>query len=53
MVLNFLLRCVKFSFIILRFSVLYDLFSNKAKKLEVAESKPIMEHIPISLLSIV
>ena len=27
---------------------LYDLFTNKAKKLEVAESNPIMKIIPIS-----
>ena len=29
-------------------SFLYDLFTNKDRKLEVAESNPIMENIPIS-----
>ena len=39
------------TFVFLAFLIfLYDLFTNKARKLEVAEWNPIMEKIPISLV---
>ena len=39
---------LKTFFLILPFSVFSDLFINKARKLEVAVSNPIMEDIPVS-----
>ena len=50
MVLVFLLRSWKlFYFSLFQFFCLNDLFTNKARKLEVAESNPIMDNIPSSL----
>ena len=49
MVLNFLYCEVENLFFIFAFfSFLYDLFTNRARKVEVAESNTIMENIPVS-----